>query len=128
MHLGWSPLLSLTQPSSEAGRLLLTPSLCPKPQEVGVRRGQEQVQLRRKRAVCVCVCVCARAHVCVYVCEVAKLSWPGRAGSDIYPESLPTSLGPSCHLFRVLLSWLLGQLPVGNDQQVSGVECIPTPT
>ena len=27
--LGLSPLLSLTQPSSEAGRHLLTPSLCP---------------------------------------------------------------------------------------------------
>ena len=74
--------------------------------------------------VCVCVHVCA----CAGVCEVAKLSWPGRAGSDIYPESLPTSLGLSGHLFCVLLSSLLGQLHVGNDQQVRGVECIPTTT
>ena len=77
-RLVWSPLLSLTQPSSEAGRLLLTPSLCPEPQEVGVRRGQEQVQLRRKRAACVCARAHARAraHACVCMC----VKWPSCPG------------------------------------------------
>lgn len=63
--LGWSPLLSLTQPSSEAGRLLLTPSLCP----LNLRKqGWEGARSRSSsggRELCVCVCVCMCVHVCV---------------------------------------------------------------
>ena len=57
--LGWSPLLSLTQPSSEAGRLADTFPVSPEPQEVGVGRGQEQVQPWRA------VCARVRVQVCV---------------------------------------------------------------
>ena len=101
MHLGWSPLLSLTQPSSEAGRLLLTPSLCPKPQEVGVRRGQEQVQLRRKRAVCVCVCVCVHVRTCVCTC-VKWPSCPGQVEQEV--TFIPSPFPP--HWVQAVISFV----------------------